>query len=70
MVDLGIAPVLPCFAGIGLPNATAAAFPNASWGHLPAYSGLPLADTGNLLLSPLDPLFAKVHHVFFKISCH
>ena len=66
MADLGMAPVLPCFAGIGLPNATAAAFPNASWGHLPAYSGLPLADTGNLLLSPLDPFFAQLAAAWMK----
>ena len=35
MLEFGMEPVLPCFAGIGLPNATAQLFPNSSWEHLP-----------------------------------
>jgi alpha-N-acetylglucosaminidase len=67
MVSLGVEPVLPCFAGIGLPNATASLFPNASWGHLPDYAGLPANSTGNLLLSALDPLYPELAAKWVRI---
>jgi alpha-N-acetylglucosaminidase len=65
MVELGMVPVLPCFAGF-VPPAITRVFPNATVVNGSQWSGFPEQYTEDTFLEPLDPLFAQLQKSFIS----
>lgn len=65
MVELGITPILPAFAGF-VPEAFIRVRPNANITQASSWSGVPDQYTQDTFLSPLDESYAELQHEFLS----